>query len=236
MPRTAPVVADQDGDDEGEAQVGQRAHRLLVGEGALHLGRGTVDDDRHAPGVVLAGNVLAAVDVGRTGVHPVDAVVVPRVLPSAGDRLPLRWRVGIRLGRLGRDGDARAAAVVVEVGGRGQEVALDRAVGREPQVGLALVALHDDRVALVDRQLEEGVAASDLGLHAGSAGTMPVTSERKSLGPAASAAAGVGGHEDEAERGDGDAGEAGHGADHAASRSVHRLDQQWTPRPSRSPR
>src|SRR5690606_22174102 len=58
----------------------------------------------------------------------------------------------------------RALTVVVQVGGLGAAIALDRAVGQEAQVGLVAVAGDDDVVTLVDRQLEEGVAADDPGL------------------------------------------------------------------------
>ena len=99
---------------------------------------------------------------GRLAAHPVDPVVVPGVGAPVGHGLPLG--LGLVVGP-GRQVDG-ALAVVVEVGGLGPGVALDRPVGPEPQVRLAAVPLDDHLVPLVDPQLEEGVAADDLGSHA----------------------------------------------------------------------
>src|SRR3546814_393532 len=80
--------------------------------------------------------------------------VVPDVDAADRDLLPLRLVVWVEVGRDGRP----AEAVLVEVGGRRAQVALHRAVGEEPEVGLSPVPGNRDRPSSFHPDLEERVA------------------------------------------------------------------------------
>ena len=95
--------------------------------------------------------------------HVVDPVVVPVVRVVRGDVAPFGRGLGVRLRRQLDLGEA----VLVQIGGRRTLVDLHRSVAEEAQVGLLLIAEHDDLTAWLGPDLNPVVEAEHLGVDAG---------------------------------------------------------------------